>query len=176
MDGMMNLGSALTAFVFGGICMYKLLQPRLQQMKQPTEQEEIPPPELQQDPIPREPLDFVWLDAIITRMNQKKNRMKAVNRFLTNAQLGKLSGEQEIRVSCSAAGIGDKEGSVLDCILQLDDEEQQQHLIIVAEKARASICTSLEEDVDLICAMRRYGVTQTVTPTEVLSEPQRGEG
>lgn len=173
------------AIAFGCGCafMYKMLEPQLQQLKQLKKQkqvteQEIPIPNLEREQIsfPKEPLDFIWLSTIITRMNQKKKRLNTIDEFLTSTQLGMMGNTQRIRLSCGGADREEKEGGRSDYTFQIDDADQQQHLVVVAEKERAKIRTSLEEDVDLICAMRRYGVTQSVTLTEQFSEIPRGEG
>lgn len=177
MDGMMNVGTAITAFVGGCIWMYKMLQPTLEQAKhakQSTEQPEPDPSPIRAEEQPHE-LDFVQLSMLIARMNQKKNRLQVVEEALTSAQLGSMGNAQKFRLSWGSIAKDKDNRESTDYTIALDDAAQHQYIVGLAQQERAKLRSSLTADVDLLCSLRRYGVTETVTLTEDFSESPRGE-
>ena len=166
MDGMSLVFFYAIAFGSGCVFTYKLLHPTPKQPEQQPEPEPKPDlPPIRAEEQPHE-LDFVQLSMLIGRMNQKKNRLQVIEQALTSAQLGSMG---------SVAKDKDSDKESADYTIALDDAAQHQYIIGLAQQERAKLHTSLTADVDLLCSMRRNGVTGTVTLTEYFSESPRGE-
>lgn len=176
MDGMSLVFFYAIAFGSGCVFTYKLLHPTPKQPEQQPEPESNPDlPPIRAEEQPHE-LDFVQLSMLIGRMNQKKNRLQVIEQALTSAQLGSMGNAQKFRLSWgSVAKDKDSDKESADYTIALDDAAQHQYIIGLAQQERAKLHTSLTADVDLLCSMRRNGVTGTVTLTEYFSESPRGE-
>ncbi|MBQ8515043.1 MAG: hypothetical protein IJ496_06575 [Ruminococcus sp.] len=126
------------AFVMGCYTMYKLR----------------PSPKKQTKPI-----DFVQLLMIVERMNVSKNRLIDVEEMLTSVQLCDDEHPQHIRCSW------DNAGTEADCGYTFNVNNSSNHFVAIAEEERIELRDSLLKDVDELVALRRYGVTQSVTQT-----------
>lgn len=138
----MNIKEAIIlfilAFVMGCYTMYKLR----------------PSPKTQ-----TKPLDFVRLMMIIERMNTSKNRLLEVEQMLTSVQLCDDEHPQHIRCSW------DNAGTETECGYTFNVNNSSNRFVELAEEERIELRNSLLKDVDELVAMRRYGVTQSITQT-----------
>lgn len=126
------------AFVMGCYTMYKLR----------------PSPKTQTKPI-----DFVQLLMIVERMNTSKNRLIDVEEMLTSVQLCDDEHPQHVRCSW------DNAGTETECGYTFNVNNSSNRFVELAEEERIELRNSLLNDVDELVALRRYGVTQSITQT-----------
>ncbi|MBQ8296487.1 MAG: hypothetical protein IJX77_01745 [Ruminococcus sp.] len=122
------------------------------------------------EPQPK-PMDFVQLLEMIERMNASKNRLFDIEEMLTSVQLCDDEHPQHVRCSWNNAG------TESDCGYTFNVNNSSNRFVELAEEERIELRNSLLNDVDELVALRRYGVTQSVTQREAKTKKTAaGEG
>lgn len=120
---------------------------------------------LKPSPTPQtRPMDFMQLLELIEHMNTSKNRLLDIEEMLTSVQL--CDDEHPQHIYCS----WDNAGTEMECGYTFNVSNSSNRFAELAEEERIELRNSLLNDVDKLVAMRRYGVTQSVTQTTEISD------
>jgi hypothetical protein len=111
------------------------------------------------------PLDFVQAMSIIERLNLNQNRLKSIEDLLTSSQL--CDDEHEQNIKCVWSSAENKEGYTFTL------NETANHFTDMAVEEREKLRSEIVSDIDLLCDLRRNGITETVTQRE--EEPPDSE-
>ncbi|MCC8136230.1 MAG: hypothetical protein LIO40_06135 [Ruminococcus sp.] len=119
------------------------------------------------------PLDYVQAKDIIDRMSDTQRKLDSIEDLLTTSQL--CDEEYQQNVKCTW---GDASGTE-DYTFTLSSTSN--HFTEMAIEERERLRKDLLSDIDRLCELRRYGVTQSVTLTDEKTagerpEPESGEG
>ena len=118
-------------------------------------------------PSPRlqtRPMDFVQLLELIEHMNSCRTRLLDIEEMLTSVQL--CDEEHPQHVYCT----WDNTGTEMECGYTFNVSNSTNRFVELAEEERIELHSLLLKDVDELVAMCRYGVTQSVTQTNVIAE------
>lgn len=103
--------------------------------------------------------------SIIERLNLNQNRLKSIEDLLTSSQL--CDDEHEQNIKCVWSSAENKEGYTFTL------NETANHFTDMAVEEREKLRSEIVSDIDLLCDLRRNGITETVTQRE--EEPPDSE-
>lgn len=114
---------------------------------------------------PRKPLDYVQTMAIIDELNYNKNRLRAIERLLTDSECCTSDLQREIKCLWGAAWESEDERERNKYTFTIDSNDN--YFTHIATVERKKIKAAIARDVDRLSLLRApYGVTHSVTQTQ----------